>query len=161
MTMKSPNYDQASDYMDSLATPKSRSAAIAIHLTWMNYFNSPDSVIADKAKGLDILLLYQAMVDTFDCSSTAKQTDYDATRRVGNDEYGSLTVRLKSVESTTIRSYAEKFVNHLCDAKLASVDIDSYLALFLECVHSEKVLDSINSGLISEKSDELKDPNNW
>ncbi|MFT5528131.1 MAG: hypothetical protein ACI9HK_006119 [Pirellulaceae bacterium] len=160
--MRSRNYDQASDFLDSLTSPKSRSAAIAIHLTWLNSFGSPEQAIADKAKDTDLLLLYRAMVNTFEINPGTEQSAYDRRLSV-TDVVESARSRQKTPDDTRIKSYAMEFVKQLqeLDATPSKDVVDFYVQLFLDCVHSEKVLDAIETGQISDQSNALRDPELW
>src|SRR5437763_13693759 len=70
------NPEKASDYIDTVAGERQRSAVLAIHLTWLDHA-SPLSRAARIEPGtpLDLLILYQAAASTFqDWPPSAKQS---------------------------------------------------------------------------------------
>src|SRR5947209_5228600 len=104
MTMHVLNPEKASGYMDTVQGERQRSAVLAIHLIWLDH-SSPLShaVRIEPATPLDLLILYQAAVATFQDwpPPMPQRVELPAGGRVINQQ--EATQRLLSVVDEEIR----------------------------------------------------------
>jgi hypothetical protein len=153
---------EASVYLDGLTDDCERSSALAVHLTWLDYYSSlADSANRNLDTTLDMLLLYQAAVRAF-CDNAVDNSVFT----VANSKYINLNQSIQILEKLTdqkISQYAHRFISEivrLSDGYSREQDFIILIDLFLKCLERCPISNILN-GEVSKSSRRLADCDNW
>jgi hypothetical protein len=158
------NPEKASPFLDAMEGERQRSAALAIHLVWLQHSSPLGGAERIEPKTpLDLTILYQAAAATFqEQPAPLSPTALPPGGQVMNRQQA--VKRLLSLPEGEIRLLATAFAGHVINFSAAAEsaqDLDYCLQLFLKCACDTNVIDSIRSGAISRDSDRLSDPDLW
>jgi hypothetical protein len=134
---------EASVYLDGLTDDCERSSALAVHLTWLDYYSSlADSANRNLDTTLDMLILYQAAVRAF-CDNAVDNSVFT----VANSKYINLNQSIQILEKLT-------------DQKISQYDFIILIDLLLKCLERCPISNILN-GEVSKSSRRLADCDNW
>lgn len=156
------NAQEAYTYLDGLTDDRERSAALAIHLAYMDHCSS--SVGANRivaSTPLDMAILYRATVAAFRLSAVEASGPTSSVARVVNREQAER--RLTSISDGRHLALASRFVSEvdgLADGSPCEQDLLFFLGLFLRALE-RCTPEAIESGEISRASRRLEDTDYW
>jgi hypothetical protein len=160
------NVIEGSDYFDSLEDERQASAAIAIHMAWLQHSSSMEFFKTERLlpdSPVDMLLLYKATVETFaQWPPPPPDRELPSGGRVIN--LAQAEQRLRSLSDPRQAALASLFVSNVIRLSATSSveqDVNYCLELFLRCIQQDGVIDRIASGAIKRHSDLLADPDYW
>lgn len=163
--MRVVNADAASDYLDSLTDERERSAAMAIHLTWLDHSSTLcRGKRLEPCADLDMLILYKAAVATFQEWPPTPPDEWNFAQSDYVLNGDKAQKRLSFVRDEGIAALATRFAQEV-EALSAEMDtkqdLDYYVNLFLRRVTQEQAVENIVLGALSRHSDALDDPDLW
>lgn len=153
---------EASAYLDELTDDRDRSAALAIHLTWLDHCSSLSGYVSRTFdRPLDMLLLYQAVVHTFREHSHECSKPPATSGDVVN--WDQANQRLERVVDEQKARYTRCFMSEV--ARLIAVtsceqDFGFLVDLFLRCLERCPISNILN-GEVSKSSRRLADYDFW
>jgi hypothetical protein len=164
MTMELLHPELASPLLDTIPEGRQRSAALAIHLAWLEHsseMNRGKRIVPETP--LDLAILYQAAAYTFEAwPPVPEPLELSVPNRVINLQRA--VERLDSIPDVEMRTLTTHFANRVIALSIqASLeqDLDYYIQLFLNCIRNEAVIANIASSAISKHSAELTNPDLW